>query len=57
MLTRSKVFRRLKENGLPQKSGDWKDYELGKALFQNGNYIYSRDYENLIRFLTEYFNV
>jgi len=56
-LTRSRVFKTLKANGLTRNSRDYGDYELGKALFLNGKYIKGDDYENLIRFIAEYFDV
>ena len=56
-LTRSRVFKTLKANLLTRNSGDYRDYETGKALFLNGKYIKGDDYENLIRFIAEYFDV
>ena len=56
-MNRDKVFRKLKENGLPQNSGDWKDYELGKALFQNGTFKSIPNYEILTLWIAEYFDV
>ena len=57
MLSRTAVFKKLKENGLKRNTHDRKDYILGKALFQNGSYMFSQDHENLVRWLIEYFEI
>jgi len=56
-MTKKQLFKKLKENGLPRKSGDWKDYELGKALIFRGQFLEVATYERIISWLTEYCNV
>jgi hypothetical protein len=56
-MTKKQLFKKLKANGLPQKSGDWKDYEMGKALVFRGQFLEVAAYERIISWLAEYFRV
>lgn len=56
-MTKENLFEKLKKNGLPHKSGDWKDYEMGKALIFRGQFLEVAAYERIVSWLAEYFNV
>ncbi len=56
-MTKKQLFKKLKANGLPQKSGDWHDYEMGKVVVFKGQFLEVAAYERIISWLAEYFNV
>ncbi len=56
-MTKKQLFKKLKANGLPQKSGDWKDYELGKSMIHTGKFRDGEEYETLIKWVAEYIGV
>ena len=55
MLTRDKVFRKLKEAGLRRNTHDWKDYEMGKSMLTDGKYMTTTQREMIVRWIAEYF--
>lgn len=56
-MTKKQLFKKLKSRGVPRKTGEWQDYELGKSLIQTGKFRQEKEYEQLILWLTEYCNV
>jgi len=56
-MTKEQLFKKLKASGLPQKSGSWQDYEMGKSMVLKGQFLEIAAYERIISWLAEYFNV
>jgi len=55
-MTKAQLFQKLQSAGIPRKSGDWKDYELCKSIFE-GKYMETKEYENFIKLISEYCGV
>jgi hypothetical protein len=55
-MTKKQLFKKLKASGIPKGTSEWQDYELGKSIF-NGKYMQTLEYENFIKWLSEYCNV
>ena len=56
-MTKKQLFKKLRSRGVPRKTGEWQDYELGKSMIQTGKFRDGDEYETLIKWLTEYCGV